>query len=134
MDRGKASRVSLGFRLSWSSNKVFISVFCAVGVFILFIPTASHAIFGFFEKTPEKQTAVPLTVPPEYKGKTMPAGWGSDPKIMAAGKTIFEGKMDPEFIAPCVTGKTVNRPLSARGLPIFPIQPEPMNRLTAGFG
>lgn len=31
-------------------------------------------------------------VPPDYAGRVMPAGWAGDPKVIAAGKEIYEGK------------------------------------------
>lgn len=34
-------------------------------------------------------------VPREYQGKTMPARIHADPQAMAAGKAIYEGKVDP---------------------------------------
>lgn len=30
-------------------------------------------------------------VPPEYQNKHMPAGWWTDPKIIAEGKEVYEG-------------------------------------------
>ena len=36
------------------------------------------------------------TVPPDYAGKVMPVGWPSDPKVLAAGKDIYEGKQKPD--------------------------------------
>ena len=36
------------------------------------------------------------TVPPDYAGKVMPAGWPGDPKVLAVGKEIYEGKLKPE--------------------------------------
>lgn len=35
-------------------------------------------------------------VPPDYAGKVMPAGWPGDPKVLAVGKEIYEGKLKPE--------------------------------------
>ena len=35
-------------------------------------------------------------VPPDYAGKVMPAGWPGDPKVLAAGKDIYEGKLNPD--------------------------------------
>ena len=39
----------------------------------------------------QESTAPPPPAPPEYADKHMPAGWWSDEKIIAEGKTIFEG-------------------------------------------
>ena len=117
MERRNASRISHGFPVSWSSCKEFVFALCAVGMFILFIPTPSHAIFGFFEKSPKAKTAVPVTVPPEYKGKTMPAGWNSDPKVLAAGKAIFEGKMDPRIHCALCHGENGQPTLIGKGAP-----------------
>lgn len=36
------------------------------------------------------------SVPPEYQGKTIPAGFAADVKMQAAGKAIYEGKLNPE--------------------------------------
>lgn len=35
-------------------------------------------------------------VPDSYKGKKMPAGWWADPKMIEAGKQIYEGKANPK--------------------------------------
>ena len=35
-------------------------------------------------------------VPPDYAGKAMLAGWQSDPKMLAVGKEIYEGKAKPD--------------------------------------
>ncbi len=35
-------------------------------------------------------------VPPDYAGMVMPAGWSGDPKVLAVGKDIYEGKLKPE--------------------------------------
>lgn len=35
-------------------------------------------------------------VPPDYATKAMPANWLGDPKVIAAGKEISEGKLKPE--------------------------------------
>lgn len=32
-------------------------------------------------------------VPPEYVDKKMPAGWWTDPKIIAAGQKVYEGRI-----------------------------------------
>ena len=32
-------------------------------------------------------------VPPEYSGQKMPAGWWTDPQIVAAGKKVYEGRI-----------------------------------------
>ena len=32
-------------------------------------------------------------VPPEYAGKKMPAGWWTNPKVIAAGQKIYEGRV-----------------------------------------
>src|SRR5438876_7355180 len=39
----------------------------------------------------KESTAPPPPAPPEFADKHMPAGWWTDPKIMAEGKEIFEG-------------------------------------------
>ena len=39
----------------------------------------------------QESTAPPPPAPPEYADKHMPAGWWADEKIIAEGKTIFEG-------------------------------------------
>ena len=36
------------------------------------------------------------TFPPDYAGKVMPAGWPGDPKVLAVGKGIYEGKLKPD--------------------------------------
>lgn len=32
-------------------------------------------------------------VPPEYSGRKMPAGWWTDPEIVAAGQKVYEGRI-----------------------------------------
>jgi len=55
------------------------------------------AIFGFGESKEEEP--VPLVpVPDEYKGKKMPSGWWTDPKMIEAGQAIYEGKTNPEVV------------------------------------
>jgi mono/diheme cytochrome c family protein len=39
----------------------------------------------------QESTGPPPPAPPEYADKHMPAGWWADDKIIAEGKTIFEG-------------------------------------------
>lgn len=56
-------------------------------------PSEVLAIFGFGE---EQELAPLVPVPDEYKGKQMPAGWWTDPKVLEAGKQIYEGKANPE--------------------------------------
>lgn len=34
--------------------------------------------------------------PPEYEAKVMPAGWRDDPQVLAAGKRIYEGRLNPD--------------------------------------
>ena len=37
-------------------------------------------------------------IPPEYQSKHMPAGWWTDPKIIAEGREIFEGRVNAMVI------------------------------------
>lgn len=51
-------------------------------------------------------------VPAEYKDKHMPAGWWTDPKILAEGKKVYEGKFDVDVnCSSChgITGKPKKR-------------------------
>ncbi len=41
-------------------------------------------------------SATDEAVPAEYASKTMPTAWQTDPKVLAAGKDIYEGKVKPE--------------------------------------
>ncbi|RMH38202.1 MAG: cytochrome c [Nitrospirae bacterium] len=90
-------------------------------VFVLIVlaaPLTSLALFGFFESTPQEEEA-PVTVPPEYAGKTLPEGWVSDPQILAAGKAIYEGQANPKVkCVDChgVDGKPTRK---GRGAPDF---------------
>ncbi len=64
----------------------------------LLTPEGSLAVFGFFEgdtKSEGSSEKPAAAVPAEYKGKHMPAGWLSDPKVLAAGKAIYEGTQNP---------------------------------------
>jgi mono/diheme cytochrome c family protein len=55
------------------------------------------AIFGVGESKEEEP--VPLVpVPDEYKGKKMPSGWWTDPKMVEAGQAIYEGKINSEVV------------------------------------
>lgn len=55
-------------------------------------PNEASAIFGIGE-----EELVPLVaVPADYQGKKMPDGWWTDPKIIEAGRQIYEGKVNPE--------------------------------------
>lgn len=56
--------------------------------------------------------AAETDVPPDYKGKQMPAGWATDPKVIAAGKAIYEGTFNPRInCADChgVNGKPTRK-------------------------
>lgn len=59
-------------------------------------PADALAIFGLFERDTNAPGEVETPVPPEYQGKTMPAGWAADPKVRAAGKEIYEGRANPD--------------------------------------
>lgn len=63
---------------------------------LLIRPEVAFALFGLFEDTEQKPSQDrPAEVPPEYKGKHLPAGRRSDPKALEAGKAIYEGKANP---------------------------------------
>lgn len=62
---------------------------------VLLIPHPSLAIFGFFQGSTGKEEETPPPIPPEYKGKHLPSGWATDPKVIEAGKAIYEGTANP---------------------------------------
>jgi mono/diheme cytochrome c family protein len=65
----------------------------AVFAIIAVKPAQVLAIFGIGEE-PELAPLEP--VPEGYRGKKMPEGWWTDPKVIAAGREIYEGKTNPE--------------------------------------
>ena len=73
-----------------------IVIASAIGAFLMAIvvkPTEVMAIFGIRE---EQEVAPLVPVPDNYKGKKMPEGWWADPKVVEAGREIYEGKVNPE--------------------------------------
>lgn len=44
-------------------------------------------------------------IPKEYQDKHMPAGWWVDPKIIAEGKKVFEGYVNPEAVCAACHGR-----------------------------
>ena len=48
-------------------------------------------LFSFGAGGQTLKTPVIDKIPPEYQNKHMPAGWWTDPKVIAEGKEIFEG-------------------------------------------
>lgn len=44
-------------------------------------------------------------IPKEYQDKHMPAGWWTDPKIIAEGKKVFEGYVNPEAVCAACHGR-----------------------------
>ncbi|RMH03729.1 MAG: cytochrome c [Nitrospirae bacterium] len=84
---------------------------------ILSWPASGLAIFGFFESSKEKEP--PVQVPPEYAGKRLPAGWESDPQILAAGKAIYEGITNPNVKCVDCHGVDGHPTRMGRGAPDF---------------
>lgn len=52
------------------------------------------------------------TIPKEYQDKHMPKGWWADPKVIAEGKKIFEGMVNPEVVCAACHGRD-GKPLLA---------------------
>ena len=44
-------------------------------------------------------------VPKEYQGKRMPNGWWTDPRVIAEGKRIYEGKTNGKVICAACHGR-----------------------------
>jgi mono/diheme cytochrome c family protein len=59
---------------------VFLRLFCAISLI------GSAVVSGQTLKEPALDK-----IPPEYQSKHMPAGWWTDPKIIAEGKEIYQG-------------------------------------------
>jgi mono/diheme cytochrome c family protein len=55
-------------------------------------PQDARALFG----SGDEEVASLVPVPIEYQGKKMPDGWWTDPKVIEAGRAIYEGKVNPE--------------------------------------
>lgn len=73
-------------------------------------------IFGASGKEPVNQRPS-VEIPPEYQDKQMPKGWRMDPKVLTAGKAIYEGTANPEVdCASChgIDGKPTRK---GRGAP-----------------
>ncbi|GJL53048.1 MAG: hypothetical protein NPIRA02_01800 [Nitrospirales bacterium] len=75
--------------------KVSLTVLGLVSALIFFNLGEALSIFGFSEEE-KKDTEHSVQIPPEYKGKKMPRGWLTDPKVLAAGQAIYEGKTIPK--------------------------------------
>lgn len=44
-------------------------------------------------------------IPKEYQDKHMPQGWWTDPKVIAEGKKIYEGMVNPEVVCAACHGR-----------------------------
>lgn len=88
--------------------------------FILTIlgPAKAFALFGFFEaeKTPKESSPA---IPPEYQGKQLPDGWLTNPKMLAAGKAIYEGTANAEVNCEECHGLDGKPTRKGRGAPDF---------------
>ncbi len=58
-------------------------------------------------------------IPSEYAGKTIPARWRNDPKVIEAGKAIYEGKMSSEVNCVMCHGSDGKPTKMGRGAPDF---------------
>ncbi len=71
-----------------------VSVSLAVGSLgmsvVILSPSDALSLFGFSEEEKTHGEAAPA-IPPEYQDKQIPNGWLTDPKVLATGKTIYEG-------------------------------------------
>lgn len=90
-----------------------------VGVTLIILsPGIAFSLFGFSEEE-KTQGKSPPPIPSEYQGKQMPDGWLTDPKVLAAGKAIYEGTANQEVnCAEChgLDGKPTRK---GRGAPDF---------------
>ncbi len=100
---------------------------------ILLRPVDALSIFELFESAKqESRQDRPAEVPPEYKGKHLPAGWGSDPKVLEAGKAIYEGKTIREVnCADChgLDGKPTRKGKGAQDLTDLTLAKQPDDEL-----
>ena len=64
---------------------------------------------GLMVSTPDVSAAklkAQVAIPKAYKGKHMPDGWWTDPKIIAQGKKVYEGKVTKKAKCSKCHGKT----------------------------
>lgn len=74
-----------------------------IGVCVVVLLFAARDASGQVVKEPELDK-----IPEEYRDKRMPKGWWTDPKVIAEGKEIFEGKVDAQvfcFVCHGLDGK-----------------------------
>ncbi len=58
-------------------------------------------------------------IPPEYQDKQMPNGWLTDPQVLAAGKSIYEGKTNSKVKCIGCHGEDGQPTRKGRGAPDF---------------
>jgi len=83
---------------------------------VVLIPDKAFPIFGFSEEEGKPKKSAPA-IPPEYQNKTMPSGWLTDPKVIAAGKAIYEGKTNPKIKCALCHGENGKPTRIGRGAP-----------------
>lgn len=72
-----------------------IAVTSVVMAMAMLYPNEAFPLFGLSEGE-NKPKESPPAIPPEYQDKHMPKGWRTDPKVLAAGKAIYEGSANAD--------------------------------------
>lgn len=78
---------------------------CFMGACSVMMVFATTVAYGQTLKDPALSQ-----IPKEYQDKHMPAGWWTDPKVIADGKKVYEGMVNPEAVCAACHGRD-GRPL-----------------------
>ncbi len=83
------------FLKRFQNRRSKVSMVMPVIAVVLFISLGfALPIFGASESG-SADSNPSVEIPPEYQNKQMPQGWRTDPKVLAAGQAIYEGKTNP---------------------------------------
>ena len=85
---------------------------------VILNPGEAFPLFGFSEEENKPKESAPA-IPPEYQVKQMPNGWLTDPKVLEAGKAIYEGKTNPKVKCAGCHGEDGTPTRKGRGAPDF---------------
>jgi len=95
-----------------------MALMCVAVAMVIFNPGQAFPLFGFSEEESNPKESAEA-IPPEYQGKQMPSGWLTDPKVIAAGKAIYEGKTNPKVKCALCHGEDGTPTRIGRGAPDF---------------